>query len=66
MRASPLRTVFSLRLGDHRRACAKHNVTPDTGRYAAGRAEGLKSFCTYERGFAEGRAGHGHAAGWKR
>jgi hypothetical protein len=51
------------RLGDHRRACAEHNVTPDTGRYLAGRNEGLKTFCTYERGLAEGRAGHAHAAG---
>ncbi|HEV3008907.1 MAG TPA: DUF2799 domain-containing protein [Burkholderiales bacterium] len=51
------------RLGDHRRACAKHNVTPDATRYVAGRNEGLKSFCTYERGFSEGRAGHAYAAG---
>lgn len=46
------------RLGDHRRACAKYGVAPDAERYLAGRAEGLKSFCTYERGFTEGRAGH--------
>jgi len=51
------------RLGDHRRACAKHNVAPDAERYVAGRNEGLKSFCTYERGFAEGRSGHTYAAG---
>lgn len=51
------------RLGDHRRACAKHNVTPDSARYLAGRSDGLKSFCTYERGFSEGRAGNAHAAG---
>ena len=50
------------RLGDHRRACAKHNVAPDAARYVTGRNEGLKSFCTYERGFSEGRAGHGYAA----
>jgi hypothetical protein len=41
------------RLGDHRRACAKHNVAPDTQRYVAG----------YERGFSEGRSGHTYAAG---
>jgi Protein of unknown function (DUF2799) len=51
------------RLGDHRRACAKHNVTPDSARYVAGRNEGLKTFCTYERGFSEGRAGNAYAAG---
>ncbi|HEX6156004.1 MAG TPA: DUF2799 domain-containing protein [Burkholderiales bacterium] len=51
------------RLGDHRRACAKHNVTPNAERYLAGRSAGLKSFCTPERGFSEGRAGHAYAAG---
>jgi hypothetical protein len=51
------------RLGDHRRACAKHNVTPDAARYIAGRNEGLKSFCTYERGYSEGRAGRAYGAG---
>lgn len=51
------------RLGDHRRACAKHSVTPNSERYLAGRAEGLKTFCTYERGFSEGRAGRSYAAG---
>ena len=50
------------RLGDHRRACAKYNVTPNTERYIAGRNEGLKTFCTYERGYSEGRAGNGYAA----
>jgi hypothetical protein len=49
------------RLGDHRRACAEHGVTPHTGRYLAGRDEGLKSFCTYERGYSQGRAGQGYA-----
>lgn len=51
------------RLGDHRRACAKHNVAPNAERYVAGRNEGLKSFCTPERGYSEGRAGHAYAAG---
>ena len=50
------------RLGDHRRACAEYGVAPDGGRYVAGRNEGLKSFCTYDRGYASGRAGHAHAA----
>ena len=49
------------RLGAHRRACAEHGVSPDAERYVAGRNVGLKSFCTYERGFAEGRSGHGSA-----
>src|SRR5258706_8362053 len=50
------------RLGDHRRACAKHSVTPEAERYMSGRSEGLKSFCTYERGYAEGRGGNAYAA----
>lgn len=45
------------RLGAHRRACAEHNVSPDGERYAAGHREGLRSFCTYERGYALGRGG---------
>jgi len=50
------------RLGDHRRACAEFGVAPDAARYLAGRDEGLKSFCTYDRGYASGRAGHAHSA----
>jgi Protein of unknown function (DUF2799) len=49
------------RLGDHRRACAEHRVAPDAERYLAGRNEGLKSFCTYERGFTHGRSGHAYS-----
>ena len=49
------------RLGDHRRACAEYSVAPQTERYLAGRNEGLKTFCTYERGYSNGRAGHGYA-----
>ena len=49
------------RLGQHRRACAEYGVAPDPGRYLAGRSEGLKSFCTYQRGYANGRAGQAFA-----
>jgi len=45
------------RLGERRRACADHGVQPDGERYAAGRNEGLKSFCTYDRGYRVGYAG---------
>ena len=51
------------RLGDHRRACAKHNVAPNSERYLAGRNDGLKTFCTYERGYSESSAGRGYSAG---
>lgn len=49
------------RLGERRRACAEHGVQPDAERYAAGRNEGLKSYCTYDQGFRAGRAGSAHA-----
>lgn len=49
------------RLGDHRRACAEHGVTLQTDRYLAGRNEGLKSFCTFERGYSQGRAGQAYS-----
>src|SRR5262249_33288324 len=49
------------RLGTHRRACAEYGVAPDAERYVAGRNVGLKSFCTYERGFSQGRGGYANA-----
>lgn len=45
------------RIGAHRKACAEVGVTPDTEAYSQGRQEGLKSFCTYDRGYAEGKRG---------
>lgn len=49
------------RLGGHRRACAEHGIAPNTERYLAGRGEGLKSFCTFQRGYSQGRAGQAFA-----
>jgi uncharacterized protein DUF2799 len=48
------------RLGEHRRACAKHAIAPDADRYVAGRDHGLESFCTQQSGFTHGRAGHAY------
>jgi len=48
------------RLGERRRACAEHGVQPDAERYAAGRNEGLKSYCTYDQGFRAGRGGNAY------
>lgn len=45
------------RLGEHRKACAKHGVAPDTDRYIAGRTEGLRTYCTPDNGYRVGRAG---------
>ena len=44
------------RLGDHRRACAKHKVVPDPARYVAGRNEGLKSFDEVEKDIGRSKA----------
>src|SRR2546421_7515980 len=48
------------RLGDHRRACPEHNVTPQTERYLGGRNEGLKTFCNYQPGYSNGPAGYAY------
>ena len=45
------------RLGDRRKACAKHGVTPNFDAYQAGRAEGLHQFCQPSRGFNLGASG---------
>lgn len=45
------------RLGDHRKACAKHGVAPDLRSYQAGREEGLAQFCQPSRGFSLGANG---------
>jgi hypothetical protein len=49
------------RAGDHRRACAEHGVTPKIEPYLAGRNEGLKSYCTYEKGYSVGRSGQSYS-----
>ncbi len=43
------------RMAAHRKACAKVGVTPDAEAYKSGRQEGLISFCTYDRGYSEGK-----------
>ena len=45
------------RLGQRRKACAKHGVTPDFQAYQDGRNEGLKEFCQPQRGFNLGAGG---------
>jgi hypothetical protein len=45
------------RLGDHRKACAKHGYVPDFEAYRAGREAGLAEYCQPSRGFAVGSAG---------
>jgi len=43
--------------GQHRRACAKHEVAADFDDYQAGRQAGLREYCKPERGYQEGARG---------
>ena len=45
------------RLGQRRKACAKHGVTPDFQAYQNGRSEGLKEYCQPQQGFNLGSGG---------
>lgn len=56
------RGYTSDRLGQHRKACAKHGVAPDFDEYRAGRDDGLREFCQPTRGFNLGASG-GHYNG---
>lgn len=47
----------SNRLGERRKACAKHGVAPDFDEYRAGREAGLREFCQPSRGFNLGASG---------
>jgi len=44
-------------LGNRRKACAKHGVTPDFESYQAGREQGLRQYCQPSRGFSLGAGG---------
>jgi hypothetical protein len=45
------------RFGQHRKACAKHGVTPDFTAYQYGRDQGLVEYCQPNRGFNVGANG---------
>ncbi|MBB1488185.1 DUF2799 domain-containing protein [Oceanospirillum sediminis] len=42
-------------VGEYRKQCSEYGVTPDQDRYATGREEGLKSYCTKQSGFVNGK-----------
>jgi len=48
------------KLGDHRRACAKHGVTVDFQAYQQGRDQGLWQYCQPSRGFNIGANGRNY------
>ena len=50
------------RIGAYRKDCAEVGVAPDAEMYSQGRMVGLESFCTYERGYADGKRGAGNRA----
>lgn len=50
------------RLGSHRKACAKHGVTPDFQAYQRGHGQGVEAFCQPGRAFDFGANG-GHYNG---
>lgn len=51
------RGYTSDRLSQHRKACAKHGVTPDFAAYQSGREQGLVEYCQPGRGFQVGSNG---------
>ncbi len=44
-------------IGEHRKACAKHGVSPDFAVYERGRQQGLEEYCTPRNGYYQGNAG---------
>jgi hypothetical protein len=49
------------RIGNHRKACAKHGMTPDLQAYRTGREAGLREFCQPENGYNLGVRGASYA-----
>jgi hypothetical protein len=49
------------RIGVHRVACARHQVTPDLAAYTEGRERGLREYCQPKNGFRVGLHGGGYA-----
>lgn len=46
------------RLEEHAKACAKYQVAPNPSAYQSAREDGLRGYCTFQRGWTEGRAGN--------
>ena len=45
------------RLAEHRQACSEYRIRPDREAYRAGWQDGIRDYCTPQRGFSEGRKG---------
>ena len=48
------------RLDDHAKACAKYGVVPNVTAYLSAREDGLRTYCTWENGFRQGRQGNNY------
>jgi len=48
------------KIGEHRKACAKHGVVPNLGEYNIGRENGLREFCQPPNGYNLGLTGQGY------
>jgi Protein of unknown function (DUF2799) len=48
------------RIGQYRKACGEHGVTPDLNQYQSGRDQGLQEFCKPLNGFRTGARGKGY------
>lgn len=48
------------RLDDHAKACAKFQVAPNPAAYESAREDGLRTYCTFQRGWEEGRSGNSY------
>ena len=48
------------RVGQYRKACSKHGVTPNLADYQHGREQGLREFCKPLNGFRTGSRGRGY------
>lgn len=44
-------------IGEYRKACADHGVTPSLAQYRQGYAEGIRNYCTQSNGFDQGKRG---------
>lgn len=49
--------LSAARIGEHRKACAKHNLTPSMQAYREGREEGLYEYCRPPNAFRLGQQG---------
>ncbi|WP_159064949.1 DUF2799 domain-containing protein [Thaumasiovibrio subtropicus] len=47
----------SSRLNEHNNTCSKHGIFPETQEYMIGYQDGIRNFCTPERGYEQGKAG---------